>query len=501
MSYQIRNSGAQVVLVYPTLLETARKASKAAGLPENRLFLFSDVENESVGTTKDWRSMLGSSEEASGYNWPRLTSSASKKQIATINYSSGTTGLPKGVMITHSNLIANVEQSTFSKCVEKEEYKRTGTYEYVQKERWLGFLPLYHVFGQLNAILMACRLSVPVYMMTAFVFEDLLRVIQAHQITHLAVAPPILVMMSKHPSISKYDLTSLRNVTCGAAPLSPSLQNECSSRFKFRIGQGWGMTEMTCGGMIVPEGLDDDTGSVGTLIPNCEARLVDEAGEEVATGERGEIQVRGPNVSPGYWKNEKATRESMLEHGWLRTGDVAISNEKCWFWIVDRLKVSFLRVVHCPPAVHIHFNPTTSHTSSPIFLHSHHHPCSHPTNIPSSTQELIKVSGLQVAPAELEAVLLTHPSIADAGVVGVRAQSTFDTQEKPRAYIVLKENKNASAEEIQTWMKSKVAKHKFLTGGVVFVGQVPKSAAGKIQRKVLREWAKRDAGGVGRPRL
>lgn len=436
-------------MVHPTLLDTARKASKAAGLAEDRLYLFSDTEHKPVDGIQDWRSMLGSPPDASRYNRPRLLGLESKKQIATVNYSSGTTGLPKGVMVTHYNLIANAEQTMFLKNVEKPEFKRTGKYS-VADERWIGFLPLYHAYGQLNTILMAAKLVVPVYIMSAFVYEEMLHVVQKYRITELQVVPPILVLMSKHPATANYDLSSITKISSGAAPLSQSLQMDCRQRFPANVGQGWGMTEITCTGLVAPGGIEDHTGSVGVLIPNCEIKLINENGKEVEMGERGEIYIKGPNVSPGYWKNEKATRETMLEGGWLRSGDVAVTDERGWFYIVDRLK------------------------------------------------ELIKVSGLQVAPAELEAVLLTHPAVADAGVVGV--QDSFDAQEYPRAYVLLSSKGAASSEEIQEWIKSKVAKYKYLTGGVVFVDEVPKSATGKIQRKTLREWAKKD-GQQGRTKL
>ena len=175
--------------------------------------------------------------------------------------------------------------------------------------------------------------------MSAFVYEDMLGVIQKHRITELQVAPPILVLMSKHPATADYDLSSLTKIFSGAAPLSQSLQNECTQRFKTSVGQGWGMTEVTCAGLVAPSGVEDNTGSVGVLLPNCEIKLVDEQGQEVGRGERGEIYIKGPNVSPGYWKNEKATKETMLEDGWLRTGYVAITDDRGWFYIVDRLKV------------------------------------------------------------------------------------------------------------------------------------------------------------------
>ena len=336
MSYQLQNTDAQVVLVHPSLLETARKAAKAAAIPENRLYLFSDTEHKPINGIKDWHSMLGTSPEASKYHWPRLSGATAKSQIATVNYSSGTTGLPKGVKITHGNLIANVEQMTFSAQVEQPGIKLDI------QEKWIGFLPLYHAFGQIITILMAVKLSKPVYIMMKFIYEDFLRTIQTHRITEIHVAPPILVLMNKHPATSQYDLRSVIKIFSGAAPLSGSLQSRLQERFEATVRQGWGMTELTCAGIVIPNGLKDNTGSIGCLLPNCEARLLNENGNDVPTGERGEVYIRGPNASPGYWKNEKATKDTMLDGGWLRTGDVAVTDERGWFWIVDRLKVSTL---------------------------------------------------------------------------------------------------------------------------------------------------------------
>ena len=190
-------------------------------------------------------------------------------------------------------------------------------------------------------MLMVAKLRIPIYIMSAFVYEDMLKVVQDYRITELSVAPPILVLMSKHPATANYDLSSLTKIFSGAAPLSQSLQSECAQRFKTSVGQGWGMTEVTCAGTVSPAGIEDNTGSVGVLLPNCEIKLIDENGKEVGKGEWGEIYIRGPNVSPGYWKNEKATRETMLEGGWLRSGDVAVIDDRGWIYIVDRLKVMY----------------------------------------------------------------------------------------------------------------------------------------------------------------
>ena len=289
---------------------------------------------------------------------------------------------------------------------------------------------------------MAPRLSIPVYIMQKFVYEDFLRCIEKYRITHLQSAPPILVMLHKRPETSNYDLSSLKNILCGAAPLSKELQNAVTERLKVNIIQGWGMTEVTCGAIHVPGGRMDDSGSVGVLDPHCECKLLDDDGKEVAAGEPGEMHVKGPQICLGYWNNPAATREAIDSEGWLKTGDIAVVRND-WFWIVDRKK------------------------------------------------ELIKVNALQVAPAELEAVLLEHENIADAAVVGI----TLDNEEWPRAYIALKEDSNGTITErdIQEWMKKRVAKHKQLVGGIRFIDEVPKLASGKIQRKVMRDWAARDA--------
>ncbi|KAL9130366.1 MAG: hypothetical protein Q9217_001424 [Psora testacea] len=435
--YQVEDTGARIILVHPSLLQTARRAAEKAGLSSSALFIFSDTAHEPIDDIRDWSSILASPSDITAYRWPHFNGQESKQHTATINYSSGTTGLPKGVMITHHNLISNVAQGICSKYAETPRSQ-------CPPERWIAFLPLYHAYGQMNAIMMAPKLRIPVYVMQTFDFEIFLNVIQERKITNLQVAPPILVLLNKHPAVSKYDLSSIIQIFSGAAPLSGSLQNEVSKRLGTRIGQGYGMTELTCSALILPTGHSDETGSVGVLGPNSEAKLLDDEGREVRRGERGEIYIRGPNVSPGYWKNEQATKETMLKDGWLRTGDVAIANEDGWFWIVDRLK------------------------------------------------ELIKVSAHQVAPAELEAFLLTHPSIADAAVCGM--SSSFSEQELVRAYVMLHPHAKGKIreEDIIAWMNGKVAKHKWLTGGVRFVDEVPKSAAGKIQRKVLTEWAQRD---------
>ncbi|GAB1218609.1 hypothetical protein ATERTT37_007872 [Aspergillus terreus] len=439
LEYQIRNTDAKLLLAHPSLIDNAIEASRRAGLSKDRIFLFTD--EAPIGPlhgVHDWRTMIGTEEEGASWKWDEMADTA-QSAVATINYSSGTTGLPKGVCISHRNLIANVEQTIFIR-------DQATSYAAVDaprpEERWVGFLPLYHAYGQgqLYACLMAPKLGFPIYIMRKFVFEDFLRTIQQYRITHLQVAPPILIMLDKRPETSTYDLSSVRNILCGAAPLSRELQNNIQERFKVRVVQGWGMTEVTCGAILVPGGMMDETGSVGMLIPNCECRLIGDDGLIVEPGHPGEMYVRGPNVCLRYWRNEKATAESLDWDGWLKTGDVAVAKDN-WFWIVDRKK------------------------------------------------ELIKVNALQVAPAELEAVLLEHDAIEDAGVIGVQVA---EGEERPRAYVRLKEGRQLTVDNIQAYMKERVAKHKQLVGGVKLVDDIPRLASGKIQRGVLKQWAKQE---------
>ncbi|KAJ4293549.1 hypothetical protein N0V90_008832 [Kalmusia sp. IMI 367209] len=445
VAYQIKNTECKVILVDPSLLQTLLEAARKIRFPTDRIFLFSDKEMGAVEGIKDWRSLLPSVSQAESWKWHQMDATQSRTTVAALNYSSGTTGLPKGVMISHQNVIANCEQSIFMRDLEQS-YRTSNRPE----ERWLGFLPLYHAYGQLWSIVAAARTLSPCYFMRSFNYTNFLENIQNHRITHIQTAPPVLVMLAKRPETKDYDLSSLKNILCGAAPLSKELQNEVSARCGLKVVQTWGMTEVTCSSLHVPGGRDDRSGSVGYIDPNAFIKLIDNDGKEVGPGERGEIYVKGPNVCMGYWRNETATRETFDEDGFLKTGDVAVKDEKGWYWIVDRKK------------------------------------------------ELIKVKGFQVAPAELEALLLEHEHIADAAVCALQ----LEHEELPRAYVALKlEHKSASSEwDIEKWIAARVAKHKHLAGGVVFIDEVPKSPSGKIQRKTLREWAKQDAQGFKRRR-
>lgn len=334
VTHQLKDTGAELFLVHPSLAKSAVAAAKQAGLPKDRVYLFDDVACTAQDGVKDWRDLIGSPSEADTFQWKKLRGEEAARTVATINYSSGTTGLPKGVCISHYNLVTQVMQTVPVRFpgVDFDKGERV-------QQRWIGFLPLYHAYGQLYANLIATKCKVPIYVMKQFVYTDFLEYIQRYKITNLQVAPPILVMLAKRPETSKYDLTSVKEMLCGAAPLSGELQNTISRNFNVEIKQGWGMTEVTCGSILEYEVSTPDTiGSVGKLIPNSECKLLDEDGNEVDYGQPGEIYIRAPNVCMGYFKNEAATREAITSDGWLKTGDVAVVNKDGLFWIVDRKK-------------------------------------------------------------------------------------------------------------------------------------------------------------------
>jgi 4-coumarate--CoA ligase len=358
-AFQISNAGANLILVHPDLVQTAKAAAKKANLSADRLFLFADQEVGTVDGIHDWREILASSADGNAWKWKSLSPEEAVTQVATLNFSSGTTGLPKGVCISHKSLISNVLQLQ-------------QIYDLSKPKRWVGFLPLYHAYGQCFMILIAARYRIPVFIMKAFQLEEYLRIIETHRITSLQIVPPILIMLEKRPEVARYDLSSVQEILCAAAPLSGKLQQAMIDKLSITVTQAYGTTETTCGVFCNPWHYSEKPiGCVGVPLPNTEVKLLDDNGRDVAVGERGEVYCRGPQVALRYWHNEQASKDSFDEEGWYKTGDVGTVNEKGFFWIVDRKK------------------------------------------------ELIKVKGLQVSPAELEAVLWASPDVADAAVAGI----------------------------------------------------------------------------------
>ena len=307
---------------------------------------------------------------------------------------------------------------------------------------------MFHAYGVMQSINLPPVLGSKVILMPRFIPRDFCAFIEKYKVREIATVPPVIVMLAKSELMDEFDLSSIDAVGCGAAPLGSDVQELFIKRMNekrngkppVKMTQGWGMSEVTCSLLGFKADENDLTGGVGYLNPNCEAKLIDEDGKEVTKpNERGELLVRGPNITKGYLNNPEATKETF-DGDWLKTGDVALVNEKGVFYIVDRRK------------------------------------------------ELIKHGGFQVAPAELESVLLEHPSIIDAGVIGVEKNGN----EYPRAYVVTND-KNLKPKEVADWMSKRVAKFKWLTGGVKFIPEIPKNPSGKILRRELREIAKKEA--------
>jgi acyl-CoA synthetase (AMP-forming)/AMP-acid ligase II len=309
--------------------------------------------------------------------------------------------------------------------------------------RTIAHLPTAHIAGIQGYLINPFYMGGPVYWMPRFNWPDFLAYNKKYKITTFFTVPPIYLLIAKSPEVTD-QFATLQFAVSGAAPLGKELQHAASAKLggpDTFISQTWGLSETTGSATIMPYGMRDDTGSVSPLIPNMLARIVDDDGNDVEIGKPGEVLVKGPVVCKGYYNNDAANRESFTGD-WFHTGDIAEFRNGL-FYIVDRKK------------------------------------------------ELIKYKGLQVAPAELEALLLSHDDILDAAVIGVDTDD--GTNEAPRAYVVA-DQKKISAQQIMNFVKKNVASHKQLRGGVVFLDEIPKSPSGKILRKDLRVLAKREKG-------
>ncbi|KAG0369236.1 hypothetical protein BC939DRAFT_396196 [Gamsiella multidivaricata] len=427
LAYQLEDSGASVIVTHPELLPVAIEGAKKAGLPTNRIFLYGDKE---VDGFKPYSSTFPpeSTPENQLAQVVNLNGQPALETTALICYSSGTTGKSKGVELTHVNFISNTCQVT---PLEGDVHMHDNVA--------MAVLPLFHIYGIQLHLMYGVYNGVQTVVLQKFNPVDFLKTIQDHKIKSLNLVPPQILMLVKAPIVDQYDISSIRFVMSGAAPCSRELSQALIKKFPFiQFRQGYGMSEMSPASHVGVYGKPVH-GSIGGVMPNQEVRVVDpETGKDAAKGEPGEIWVRGPNIMKGYRNNVKATEDTIDSEGWLHTGDIAIVDDEENFYIVDRLK------------------------------------------------ELIKYKGFQVAPAELEALLIDHPLILDAAVIGVdnKEQAT----EVPLAFVVRAPGPGQALteKEVEEYVASKVAAHKKLRGGVRFIEVVPKSAAGKILRKDLR---------------
>lgn len=439
LAYQLKDSGASILIAAEDSLDVALQAAEEVGLSKDKIYLFDAKQdprgerpapgtNGRVKGVKHWTELIQAS-LAEAERWQWVEPADPKNTTCCLNYSSGTTGVPKGVEISHYSYVANCSQVCYIADQEEDSAAKKA------RARGVGFLPLYHAYGQTYCVANNPKQRIPMYIMPKFDFIKLLEHVQKFRITHLGAVPPIVVALTKHPAVKQFDLSSIEAIGCGAAPLAADVARECEALFKENnviISQGWGMTEVTCTCMAWDGNVLQKSGGVGELMPNCAAKLMELDGEtEILEAKKpGELWVTGPNLLRRYWNKPDATSNTMSVDAdgtrWLKTGDIAYVEEyrKGTIWhIVDRIK------------------------------------------------ELIKVKGNQVAPAELEGILLDHPDVADAAVVGV----TIDGEEYPRAYIMKSPGATLTEREIADWMAGKVTRYKRLQGGVVFVDEIPKN--------------------------
>ncbi|MEE8554249.1 MAG: AMP-binding protein, partial [bacterium] len=355
-----------------------------------------------------------------------------REDLVVLPYSSGTTGRAKGVMLTHYNLVSNMTQF---EAIERQHMLD-------ENDTLVGVLPFFHIYGMVVILNYSLYRGAQVVTMPRFDMEQFLRILQDYRVTFAHLVPPIVLGLAKHPLVDQFDLSNLRGIFSGAAPLGESVAQEAAARLGCQVIQGYGLTETS---PVTHASPDDPSrikfASIGPCIPNTEVRIVDiETGGELGTGQEGELWIRGPQVMKGYLNNPEATAECIDAEGWFHTGDVGKADEDGYFYIVDRVK------------------------------------------------ELIKYKGMQVAPAELEAVMLAHPHVNDVAVI---PSPDEEAGEVPKAFVVLKGE--ASPEELMGFVAERVAPHKKIRR-LEFVEEIPKSPSGKILRRILVEKERARAG-------
>jgi len=421
LTAQLTDSAARLLVTTPELLEKATRAARKAGVEE--IFVYGEAD----GATPFASLLLAGGEP------PDVPIDAAEDLVA-LPYSSGTSGLPKGVMLTHRNLVANICQMTAR--------TQAGT-----DDRVIAVLPFFHIYGLVVLMNLSLYRGATVVTMPRFDLAQFLRAVQDYRITRAYVVPPIVLALVKHPLVDEFDLSSLEFVNSGAAPLSAELEAACGQRLGCQMQQGYGLTETSpTTHWVTDEPAWQKAGSIGPPLPNTECRIVDLAtGEDAADGAAGELLIRGPQVMKGYLNNPQATTRTIDPDGWLHTGDIASVDPDGSTRILDRLK------------------------------------------------ELIKYKGYQIAPAELEALLLTHPAIVDAAVIPLPDE---EAGEVPKAFVVASEP--ISSHDVIRFVAEHVAPYKTVRA-VEIVEEIPKSPSGKILRRVLIE-RQRTAPALARPK-
>ncbi|EXJ90666.1 hypothetical protein A1O1_03770 [Capronia coronata CBS 617.96] len=444
LARQIKQGKSLLIVASPDCTNVAVKAAQKCGVPLDRVLVL-----DSMGGNRSIQDVLGKGQnliEGDGklnerLDWEVITDKeVLSNRVICLLYSSGTTGAPKGVNLSHQNLVSEglIPQYMVREFFNRQR-RRDPTYQF--EYRTLAHLPAAHIAGCQGYLVNPAIAGGTVYWMPRFDFAKFLEYNKTFQITTFFTVPPIYLLIAKSPLVTDQFRTLTHAIT-GAAPMGPELMALAEQKLGCSISQTWGLSETTGSVTAMPWDRHDKTGSVSPLLPNTRMRVVDDDEVDVEEGTEGEFIMQGPMVTKGYWDNEMATRDSFTRDGlWFKAGDVGVVRDGM-FYVVDRKK------------------------------------------------ELIKYKGLQVAPAELEALLLSHDLILDAAVIGV-SDPSGSGNELPRAYVVADRSK-ISAEQIKDHVKQNLAQHKQLRGGVVFLDAIPKSPSGKILRRELRELASKE---------
>jgi acyl-CoA synthetase (AMP-forming)/AMP-acid ligase II len=436
---QLRDSGAKYLLTIPQLMEKTRDVVQSTGI--SKVFVIGEAED-----AVSFASLLTENDGTRGVKMPDLEAGSPARQprwgsqadsppgvlvdpredVAMLPYSSGTTGFPKGVMLTHWNLVSMLRQME-------------GNDAFSKDDTLVCVVPMYHLYGLHIVVNLGLSQGATIVTVPRYDLNQFLQVLEQYKVTVSPLVPPLVLALSRAPQVDDHDLSTLRLIHCGAASLADNVARACSERLGCQVRYGYGLTEVSpLSHASLPDPRKQKPGSVGYCLPNTDCKIVDyTTGAELGPDKQGEIWVRGPQVMKGYLGNAQATAQMIDSEGWLRTGDIGYCDDEGELFVVDRLK------------------------------------------------ELIKTNGRQVAPAELEALLLLHPSIADAAVI-----PSHDEQagEVPKAFVVLKSQASSQeiGREIMEFVADRVAPYKRIRR-VEFVSEIPKSPAGKILRRVLKE--------------
>ncbi|MDQ3826353.1 MAG: AMP-binding protein [Actinomycetota bacterium] len=409
LARQLAETDAQMLLTAPPFVDVAREAAAQAGC---QLCVIGEAQG-----AISFSALLGDPKAAPAVAIDPAT------DIAVILYSGGTTGLPKGVLLSHRNLIATMVLAQAVLAVTSDDVL-------------LAALPFFHVYGLVVILNFGLLAGATVVAMPRFAYGDFVDLLECYRVTRGYVVPPIALALAKDPAVEGRDLSALRHMLSAAAPLAPEVAQACARRIGCPVTEGFGMTEMSAITHLVPPfGATRKPGSVGPAIPGVECRLVDpHTGEDARPGEPGELWMRGPKVMRGYLNNAPATAAMIDQDGWLHSGDIAVVDEQGWFTIVGRIK------------------------------------------------DMIKNKGYQVAPAELEAILITHPQVADCAVIGVADE---EAGELPKAFVV-PTGAELDPGSVIRFVTEQVAPYKRIRA-VDIVDEIPKSPSGRILRRVLEE--------------